>query len=268
MGRFLRLLRWELDNPLVVLIFLTGLILGFGMVHQADLSVAASVGSIYTTLSLHYQVSSPSGIAGPQSWASRVDYASTPTGMAVVSSLRVGFGMYTFLMILIGGLIFRWDRDSGYAPVVYSLPYSKSKIFTAKLVAFLSLSLMLYILPYLSAVLTSNADILSVVLSILSSGRAIRVLILSLYAVLYTVSITAFISCVLPGLFPTIIGTFFLVAVSSNLFPKTLPPFSFITVPVTSSLSPLEMRFFVPGVVIPLALLLLGFYLFERRDVV
>ncbi len=172
------------------------------------------------------------------------------------------------MIILIGSLVFRWDRDSGYAPALYSLPYSKSKVFVAKFAAFLLLSFALYLLPYLLAVLPSNADIPHAVFSILSSKEALKVFVLSAYAVLYTVSITAFVASVLPGLFPTIIGAFFLVAISADLFPSTLPPFSFITAPLTSQLSPLEARFFLPGVVVPVALFLLGVYAFERRDVV
>ncbi|WP_456366904.1 hypothetical protein [Thermococcus sp.] len=172
------------------------------------------------------------------------------------------------MIILIGSLIFRWDRDSGYAPALYSLPYSKSKVFVAKFAAFLFLSFTLYLLPYLLAVFPSTADIPRAVFSILSSREALKVLILSAYAVLYTVSITAFIASVLPALFPAIIGAFLLVAISSNLFPRVLPPFSLITVPMASSLSPLEGRFSVPGLVVPLILFLLGLYAFERRDVV
>ncbi len=172
------------------------------------------------------------------------------------------------MIILMGSLIFRGDRDFGYASVLYSLPYSKSKVFASKFAAFLVLSIALYLLPYLLAVIPSNADILGIVLGILESREALKVLVLGIYAVLYTVSVTAFIASVLPGLFPTIIGAFFLVSVSANLFPGTLPPFSFITVPVTYSLSPLEARFVVPGLVMPLALFILGMYVFERRDVV
>ncbi|WP_297519110.1 hypothetical protein [Thermococcus sp.] len=259
MGRFMRLLRWELDSPLVVLIFFVGLILGFAMVHRAGLSVAVGTGGVYT---------STSGSSGLLQVLSEVGYAFTPTGRVLVGDLRVGFGVYTFMMILLGSLIFRWDRDSGYAPILYSLPYSKSKVFVAKFAAFLLLSLLMYLLPCLFSVFPSNADIPGVVLSILSSERALKALVLALYAILYTVSITAFVASVLPGLFPTIIGAFFLVAISSNLFPGTLPPFSFITVPLTSQLSPLEARFFVPGVVLPVILFLLGVYAFERRDVV
>ncbi len=268
MGRFMRLLRWELDSPLVVLIFFTGLVLGFMIVHRADLSVAVSTGGFYASTSGLYPPLNASGTSDVLQAVSNGGYASAPTGMVVVGNLRVGFGIYTFLMILIGSLVFRWDRDSGYAPGIYSLPYSKSRVFVAKFTVFLLLSLALYALPYLFAVLPSNADILRVLLSVLSSREALKALVLALYAILYTVSITAFVASVLPGLFPTIIGAFFLVAISADLFPNTLPPFSFITVPLTSQLSPLQARFFVPGVVVPAVLFLLGVYVFERRDVV
>jgi len=269
MARPVKLVLWEMNNPLVVLILFVGLILGFAAVHQAYLSVGSAVGGRYPATNGQYTALNFSTKSNSiQIRALEGDYFYTSTGRSITGDLRVGFGVYTFITILMGSLIFRWDRDSGYASVLYSLPYSKSTVFVAKFTAFLTLSLTLYVLPYLLAVIPSNADILSVVLDVLKSRETLKIFALSIYAVLYTVSVIAFIASILPGLFPTIIGAFFLISISSNIFPNVLPPFSFITVPVTYSLSPLEARFMIPGLIIPLVLFILGLYVFERRDVV
>jgi ABC-2 type transport system permease protein len=165
-------------------------------------------------------------------------------------------------------LIFRWDRDCGYAPTVYSLPYSKFKIFIAKSTAFLTLSLILYFFPYVLVIIPSNADILHVVSLILSSRKVLSGLTLALYAVLYTASVTALLGSFLRGLFPTLIGAFFVLSLSSSLFPSSLPPFSFLMYTAYSNVSPFEARFAVPGLVLPFLFFLIGALIFERRDVV
>ena len=127
------LVLWELNRPLVVMTFVAGLVLGFISAHSYYLGPHSVVGSAY--------FAEPSLSALPVSRAMWHVLTSLP---------RELFSVYSFVLLLLGSIVFRHDRDAGYAQAIYTLPYRKHRIFLAKLVALLCLTLLLF-LPWPSS---------------------------------------------------------------------------------------------------------------------
>ncbi|WP_297074142.1 hypothetical protein [Thermococcus sp.] len=245
------LISWELNRPLVVMTFFAGLVMGFISVHSAYLIPYSKVHVISSTTPIGSFSFSPEGNAF---WH-------------VLKSLpRAGFSVYSFLVILLGTLIFRHDRDTGYALTLYTLPHRKSKIFLAKLVSLLLLTvLMLYLLLFLSVFL-SSATVAGYV-PLMLDGAFFKTLLLITLALVYVATLTAFLSTVLAGMFPTLIGSYLIVHLSTAIGGGKLPPFSLFIRATELNPALSNSSVVLHGVLLPLILALLGAIVSERRDV-
>ncbi|AHL23827.1 ABC-2 family transporter permease [Thermococcus nautili] len=245
------LISWELNRPLVVMTFFAGLVMGFISVHSDYLSPYSTVHVISATASVELSSFSLSGNAF---WH-------------VLKSLpRAGFSVYSFLVILLGTLIFRHDRDTGYALTLYTLPYKKSKIFLAKLVSLLFLIVMMLYFPLFLSVFLSSATVAGHIPFILDEAFFKTLLLITL-ALVYVATLTAFLSMVLRGMFPTLIGSYLIVHISTSIGGGKLPPFSLFIRATEINPSLLDSSVVLHGIFLPLLLIILGVIASERRDV-
>ena len=245
------LISWELNRPLVMMTFFAGLVMGFISVHSAYLSPYSKVHVISATESVE-------------------SFSFSPVGNAfwhVLKSLpRAGFSVYSFLVILLGTLVFRHDRDTGYALTVYALPYRKFKIFLSKLVSLLLLTVMMLYLPLFLSVFLSSATVAGYVPLILD-GAFFKTLLLITLALVYVATLTAFLSTVLAGMFPTLIGSYLIVHLSTAIGGGRLPPFSLFIRATELNPTLSNSSVLLHGIILPLMFTLLGAIFSERRDV-
>ena len=255
MGKVRDLFSWELGDPLRLLLFLLGVpsltyLLAVGYL-RAQWEVS-SLSSLYPPV---YTAGSP---LGSITAIHLFDYPSLSTGFWVLLSLLVAvFSVMTF----------RYDRENGYALSVYSLPFGKGEIFTAKALSALTLSLLSLYVPLLIVDVFPNADILEAVMGIVFTGRYFHLLVFATYFVLFSLSVSVLFSVLLGNMFLAFIASFFLL-VLPFFAGLSWPPFSFIPM-LSRSLSwasPFGSTWLFWGIAVPAALLLLSGLIFTRRD--
>jgi len=244
------LVSWELNRPLVVMTLFAGLVMGFISVHSSYLNPYSTTHVISTTAPIE-------------------SFSLTPNNSAfwhVLKSLpRAGFSAYSFLVILLGTLIFRYDKDTGYALTLYALPYRKFKIFLAKLTSLLIITIVMLYLPLFLSIFLSNATVAKHILPLMM-GSFLRTLALITMSLIYVATLTAFLSVVLRGMFPTLIGSYLVVQVSTTIGGDKLPPFS-LFLKATQLYPSFDISVVFQGIILPLFLGILGMILSERRDV-
>ncbi|ACJ16523.1 hypothetical membrane protein, conserved [Thermococcus onnurineus NA1] len=195
------------------------------------------------------------------------------TGTAIISTL--GFsGIWMILVSIIpvlSILVFRQERDVGYALSLYTLPLSKREFFFVKTATVYLLSLLVTYIPIFFVILITQADNWGALTKVMSSGNFVSAMILVLYFVLYSVAVSIVVSLTFRNAFLDFLVSFFILAVP-NFIGLSVPPFRFInrivmlvlTTPDTSKIAKTE---FFAGVVVPAILLLVGIVMIERRDV-
>ncbi len=259
MRRTLRLFIWEIINPLVLLVFLAGLILGF-------------MGTNSTLLHAYSIKGGVSGIGVGGKLVHLYGYPLSTSGNALQNVLnqlpKAGFGSYYFVIMLLGVLIFRYDRDMGYSSTIYSLPYRKSKIFLVKLLSLLVLSFMLLFLPLFIDIFLSNATIAASVLGMVSKRAFLISLFLVVGAIFYLDALTALLSILLRGMFQSLIAVFIVVYLSQSISSSKLPPFNLISSALTPNLNRVTPSMLFSALILPLMLVVVGLLIAERRDVV
>ncbi len=256
MGKLRDLFAWELSDSLRLLLFLLGvpsltylLAVGYLKSQWGVGSVSSHIPPVYTTGSF----------LGSITALHLFDYPSLSTGFWVLLSL---------LVVLFSVMAFRYDRENGYALSVYSLPFGKGEIFTAKVLSALTLSLLSLYVPLLIVDMFPNVDILMAIRSIVFTKQYLHLLVFATYFVLFSVSISALFSVLLENMFLAFIASFFLI-VLPFFAGLNWPPFSFVPLLARSLswASPFETNWLTWGFAVPVVLLLTSEVIFTRRDV-
>ncbi len=172
MGRTCALVKWEFNDVIRNVVFLSGTVL-------VEMSMKRSImGVTYVT-----------GFASGTSMEFFGPSRAMDLSRAIQSTLtRTDVWTLTgFLILLFGALIFRCDRDRGVAHSIYSLSYSNTEIFGIKLLSLLVYSFTMIFLPFTYVILTSYADIAGYLPEVTSNflGKA---LVLVTFLVLYLVA--------------------------------------------------------------------------------
>ncbi|NJE41734.1 ABC transporter permease [Thermococcus sp. GR6] len=195
------------------------------------------------------------------------------TGSAIISTLGSS-EMWVILVSIISVLsilVFRQERDMGYALSLYTLPLSKREFFFVKTATVYLLSLLVTYIPIFLVILITQADNWTALPIILGSGNFASAMILVLYFVLYSVAVSIVVSLAFRNAFLDFLVSFFLLAVP-NFIGLSVPPFRFVNRMTMlaligpSTLDIVRMEFFA-GVVVPGILLLAGIVMMDRRDV-
>ncbi len=256
MGRFRDLFIWELGDSLRLLLFLLGVPPLTYLLAVGYLRAQWDVGSVSSHLPPVFTAGS---FLGSITALHLFDYPSLSTGFWVLLSLLVAaFSVMTF----------RYDRENGYALSVYSLPFGKSEIFTAKVLSALVLSLLSLYVPLLIVDVFPNVDILEGIREIVFTERYLYLLVFATYFVLFSLSVSTLFSVLLENMFLAFIASFFFL-VLPFFAGLSWPPFSFVPMLARSLswASPFSTDWLTWGLVVPALLLLVSEVMFTRRDV-
>ena len=257
MRRFSYIFTWELGDPLRLLLFLLGIPSLTYLLAVYYLRSQWEVGSVSSHLPPVYNHSS---FLGSITALHLFDYPSLSTGFWVLLSL---------LVVVFSVIAFRYDRENGYALSLYSLPFGKGEVFTAKVLSALTLSLLSLYVPLLVIDVFPNVDILKVIREIVLTEQYFHLLVFATYFVLFSLSVSVFLSVILENMFLAFIASFFFL-VLPFFAGLNWPPFFFVPMLARSlSLaSPFSMDWLTWGLVIPALLLFVSELIFIRRDVI
>ena len=255
MGRRYVLLRWEMDDIVKnVLLFFGILLTGIAM-KRFLMGVLSSIGFASGTKIRLFGASRASGVS---------------TSILGTLSLDDVWTLLSFLILLLGALTFRYDRDNGVARSVYSLPYSNDEIFGVKLLSFLIYGFIMVLLPFIYVVLTTYSSISGYLPEIISPFIG-DTLVLVVFLVLYMIAVATLTSLASPNAFLAFMVGFAVIYAPRILENSSIPPQLFISAISRSGstdFTPFTVQYVGWGVLVPLALLVLSWVLIRRRDVV
>ncbi len=256
MGRFKKLVAWELNDQLRLIIFLLGVPPLTYLLAVGYLRSQWEVSSVSSSHPFFYTTQSP---LGSITAVHLFDYLSLSSGFWVLLSLLVSiFSIMTF----------RYDRENGYALSVYSLPFTKREIFTAKMFSVLLLSSLSLYIPLLIVDVFPNADILNVIKGIILTRPYLHLLVFATYFVLFSLSVSVLFSVLLRNMFLAFIASFFLL-VLPFFAGLNWPPFSFVQMlsKSLSGASPFDGFWLFWGLVTSALIVAFSGLVFTRRDV-
>ncbi|AEH25146.1 hypothetical protein [Pyrococcus yayanosii] len=240
---------WELNEPTRLMILLAGMILNTFILHSAYLHLTAS----YTILHSQSLTSFPS-ILGAH-------IIRVISGLLSNGSFWIISGLF---ISLLGSVIFRMDRDVGYANSIYSLPYKKWEIFGIKYLVLLLYSLTLTFIPFFSVSIIASLSLIEYIPDILFSKMVVYRILLSLYMILYLTSLVSLVSLISPNILITIIISLSLFFLPFFISISEVPPLLFI---IGNFKEALNFKMITWGVIVPLALIILSMGISEWKDV-
>ncbi|WP_297435535.1 hypothetical protein [Thermococcus sp.] len=168
MGRLYTLFRWGMNDLVKNVLLLFGVLLAGMAMKQSLMGVNASMGFASGTRIELFGPLKASGVS---------------TSIQGVLSLDDVWTLMGFLVLLLGALTFRYDRDSGVARSIYSLPYSNGELFGVKLLSLLIYGFTMILLPFAYVSVTTYAGILKYLPGITSNFLSdALVLVISLYS--------------------------------------------------------------------------------------
>ncbi len=254
MGRLYILFKWEMNDLIkAILLFLGILLVGMSM-KQFVMHVGGSVGSVSGTEIKLFDPSYSGGVS-----------------TSIVGSLSIGdvWTLLSFLILLLGALTFRYDRDSGIAKSIYSLPYSNDEIFGVKLLSLIIYGFLMVLLPFAYVTLTTYASIAGY-LPAITSGFLGDVLLLVAFLVIYLIAVATLVSLASPNAFLAFMVGFAVIYAPKILGNPSIPPQLFINAisrSGSSDFTPFTWQYFGWGLLVPLVLFVLSWVLIRRRDV-
>jgi len=255
MGRLYKLFRWEMNDVVKnVLLFFGIILLGMAM-KESLMGVSSSVRFASGMEIQLFGVSKASGVL---------------TSILGMLSLDDVWTLMGFLVLLLGALTFRYDRDSGVARSIYSLPYSNTEIFGVKLLSLLIYGFVMFLLPFAYVSMTTYAGILKYLPDITSNFLS-DALVLVIFLVLYLVAVATFVSLASPNAFLAFMVGFAVIYAPRVTGLSNVPPVLFINAISRSGstdFTPFTMNYICWGILVPLALFTLSWVLIRRRDVV
>ncbi|WP_297458458.1 MYXO-CTERM sorting domain-containing protein [Thermococcus sp.] len=255
MGRIHTLFKWEMNDLIkAILLFLGVLMAGMAM-KQSLMHVKSAMSIASGTDVVLFGPSRSSGVS---------------TSILELLSLDDVWMLLSFLLLLLGALTFRYDRDSGVARSVYSLPYSNDEIFGIKLLSSLVYGFLMFLLPFTYVVLTTYASIVNYLPEIVAPfiGHALT---LTAFLLLYLIAVATLVSLASPNAFLAFMVGFAVIYTPRILGNSRIPPQLFIdAIPRSGStnFTPFTAQYLGWGILVPLALLALSWVLIRRRDVV
>ncbi|WP_010478686.1 ABC-2 transporter permease [Thermococcus zilligii] len=259
MGRLYTLFKWEMNDLIkAILLFVGVFLIGMSMKQSMMwiMSISGGGSGVHTELLLSlFGTSRSDGV-----------------GMVIYRSLSLDdvWTLMSFLILLLGALTFRYDRDSGIAKSVYSLPYSNDEIFGAKLLSFLVYGFAMILIPFAYVALTTHASIAGYLPEITSSFLG-NMLIIVVFLVLYMTSVATLVSLASPNAFLAFMAGFALIYAPKILENPDIPPQLFMYAlrrSPSSNFTPFTSQYLGWGILVPLVLFVLSWILIRRRDVV
>ena len=255
MGRLYTLFRWEMNDLVKNVLLLFGVLLAGMAMKQSLMAVNSSMGFASGTQIELFGPSKASGVS---------------TAIQGMLSLDDVWTLMGFLVLLLGALTFRYDRDSGVARSIYSLPYSNTEIFGVKLLSLLIYGFVMLLLPFAYVSVTTYASILKYLPQITSNFLS-DALVLVLFLVLYLVAVATFVSLASPNAFLAFMVGFAVIYAPRVTGLSNVPPVLFINAISRSGstdFTPFTVHYIGWGILVPLALFTLSWVLIRRRDVV
>lgn len=255
MGRLKTLLKWEFNDVIKNVLFLFGLVLVGMSMKKSIMDVNYIPGFASGTEIKLFGPSLAHGVAGEIH------------GMLYLSDVWTLMG---FLTLLLGALSFRYDRDSGVARSIYSLPYSNTEIFGVKLLSILVYSVLMILLPFAYVTLTGYTSIAGYLPEV-TSGFMSDALIIVLFLILYLVAVATLVSLASPNAFLAFMVGFTIVYAPKILGLESIPPALFTYALHrcgSTDFTPLTAQYLGWGIAVPLLLLGAALVLIRRRDVV
>lgn len=253
MGRLIDALSWELGEHTRLITFLMAIPI-LTLVVLSDL--------------LGARLSSYPSVSGPVE--SSGDYLLRHALISLFASSQM-WVLLSLLIPVFAILVFRQERDMGYAQSLYTLPLSKREIFIIKTSAVFIFSFLTAYIPSFLALVGAHLDVGSALWRVMRGEAFISLMILTAYFVLYSVSLSILVSLSFRNAFLTFLVSFFLIAVPSFVGVRA-PPFEFsdlipkLTMTYRGALEVAKGEF-IGGFVLPLLFLIAGMVLMERRDV-
>ncbi|ANF23489.1 hypothetical protein A7C91_10215 [Thermococcus piezophilus] len=257
MGMLKTQMKWELNDPLRLTVFLFGFLMA-GLAFMRDVfgMGAARILSPFSPESASY-------------------YATTIPKLALPTISQEAYSVLAFVSVMLSSLSIRGEIDSLAALTVYSLQMRKWKLFIVKFASTFFLALISFVLPYFLALGYTLSGSPSLLAGILGKGIWINVLTFFLMAVFYTVSVSLFVAVLSPNSFAAILGGLAVLYVPFILEISNLPPLS-ISSAMSSYLTAAAYRMryagspyvgvIQVGFFVPSALLAASTVLSERRD--
>ncbi|NJE02934.1 hypothetical protein [Thermococcus sp. MV11] len=255
MGRLYTLFRWEMNDIVKNVLLLLGLVLT-GMAMKQFLMSTGQY-SVFT-----------SGTEIQLFGATNAGKVST--SIQGLLSLDDVWTLLSFLILLLGALTFRYDRDSGVARSIYSLPYSNTEIFGVKLLSLIIYAFAMVLLPFAYVTLTTYASIAGHLPEI-TSGFLGDALLLVAFLLLYLVAVATLVSLASPNAFLAFMVGFAVIYAPRVTGSSGIPPQLFINAITRSGstgFTPFTAEYLGWGVLVPLVLFALSWVLIRRRDVV
>ncbi|ASJ09300.1 hypothetical protein A3L11_08685 [Thermococcus siculi] len=255
MGRLYTLFRWEMNDLIKAILLFFGILLAGMSMKQSLMGVNNSMGFASGTDIQLFGASRSTGVS---------------TAIQGLLSLDDVWTLLSFLVLLLGALTFRYDRDSGVARSVYSLPYSNDEIFGVKLLSFFIYGFLMILLPFVYVALTTYASIAGYLPEITSNFLGDALLLVT-FLVLYLISVATLVSLASPNAFLAFMVGFAIIYAPRILGNSSIPPQLFIDAisrSGSSNFTPFTAQYLGWGLLVPLALFALSWVLIRRRDVV
>ncbi|NJE10405.1 MYXO-CTERM sorting domain-containing protein [Thermococcus sp. MAR1] len=247
--------RWEMNDVVKNVLLLFGILLVGMAMKQSIMGVNSSMGFVSGT---------EIELFGP------LRAKEVASSIQILLSLDDVWTLMGFLVLLLGALTFRYDRDSGVARSIYSLPYSNGELFGVKLLSLLIYGFTMILLPFAYVSVTTYASILKYLPQITSNFLS-DALVLVIFLVLYLVAVATFVSLASPNAFLAFMVGFAVIYAPRVTGLSNVPPVLFINAlhrSGSSDFTPFTVHYIGWGLLVPLALFALSWVLIRRRDVV
>ncbi|ASI99566.1 hypothetical protein [Thermococcus celer] len=257
MGRLYTLFRWEMNDVVKAVLLLFGILL-------AGLAMKQSLMAVTSNVSMFFGLLDNSALYGP----SKAVHVSN--SIKLMLSLDDAWMLVGFLILLLGALTFRYDRDNGVARSIYSLPYSNTEIFGVKLLSLVIYGFTMVLLPFAYVALTSYASIAGYLPDITSEFMG-NALVLVAFLVLYLIGVATLVSLSSPNAFLAFMMGFAVIYAPRVTDLRNVPPDLFVNAigkSGTTGFTPFTTQYMGWGLLVPLLLLAASWIIIRRRDVV
>lgn len=251
-------MRWELEDPYNIAVFTFGFIM-LGVTFLSGLS----------SNDVEFMAFGPD-------WAVVKSSAQT-LGMLLPKLGTEGYSIFALTGALLASLMLRYDRDTGVARSVYSLPVRNYSIVLSKGLSAMILLFLASVLPAFLSFFYFYGDVPNLIRTALfSEGFLVGYLLYWTMMVLYVVSLSALMAVLLPNTFASLLGSITLLYAPIALKLRSLPPavlhdafFKAYTTqfyPADRIAAFIDGSFYV-GLLLPVAMLGAALILSEWRDV-
>ncbi|NJE62506.1 ABC transporter permease [Thermococcus sp. 21S7] len=255
----MKILRWELEDPLNLAVFAFGFLL-----------IGTSLFLKGIRVSNHFMVSPPS-----EDFIRAFSYRTMGVSVPLLSD-----EVYTAFMltaVLLASLVLRNDRDTRFALSLYSLPVGRKRLVLSKVLAVFVMLFVASFVPFLLTVIYIFGDTGNFFLTaFFSKGLLPLYLLYWTLAVLYAVAVSSFVAMGSPNTFVSVMVGLSVLYLPHSFGVSSLPPAvlnSAIFHAYTSGVSlshwfgELLSSAFLSCVLLPFLLIAMTLYLAERRDV-